>query len=116
MVRKILPREEKLLELLINRASLTLSVGWEKNLLVEMFNDGLNRLLTLYPKGYKEEGRKFGKDAGQVEFLDVDGVTVNVSLYLDKNGDLFELDMWKTNDTPLIEIPDVSDMKNIKTK
>jgi hypothetical protein len=50
----------------------------------------------------------------QVEFLDVDGVTVNVALYLDKNGDLFELDMWKTDDTPLIEIPDMSDPKNIK--
>jgi hypothetical protein len=105
-LRKLSPQEEALLQLLLKRASIVLSEGWNNQIRVEMQDDGLNRLLRLYPMGVKEAGRSFGRSASEYEFLDQDGVAVSASLYLDQNGDLFELDLWKTDDTPLIRIPD----------
>jgi len=43
-------------------------------------------------------------------FLDVDGVTVIASLNIDKDGNLFELDIWKTDYSPLIKYPDNYDL------
>ena len=37
--------------------------------------------------------------------LDEDGVVVLAALNLDKNGKLFELDLWKVNFNPLETLP-----------
>ncbi|WP_421750901.1 DUF6984 family protein [Croceimicrobium sp.] len=37
---------------------------------------------------------------------DADGVEVIATLYLDKDGSLFELDLWKTNFEPLLILPE----------
>lgn len=49
--------------------------------------------------------RRLGERIAGTQFLDEDGVPVLVSLYLDQEGDLYELDCWKTDDTPLRRIP-----------
>jgi hypothetical protein len=41
-----------------------------------------------------------------VQFTDVDGVEVVASLYVDEQGAPFELDIWKTDFSPLVHIPD----------
>ena len=49
--------------------------------------------------------RRLGVVLGSTQFLDEDGVPVLVSLYLDQHGELYELDCWKTDESPLRRIP-----------
>ncbi len=46
----------------------------------------------------------------EAEFTDNDGVLVSITLNLDQNGQLFELDVWKVDFKPLISFPLVSDI------
>lgn len=50
-------------------------------------------------------GRRLGEIRGSTQFLDEDGVPVLVSLYLDQHGELYELDCWKADDSPVRRIP-----------
>lgn len=52
--------------------------------------------------------RRMGSTAGRAEFDDADGVPVSVALLLDEEGQLFELDIWKVDFSPLIRIPDAA--------
>ncbi len=68
-------------------------------------NDGEMGSLILYPNGITEVNRIFGNQISDYQFKDYDGVDVVVSLIIDTNGNLFELDMWKTNFEKLIHFP-----------
>lgn len=104
--RELSRQEEKLLELLIAKANLNLpSSQWKNMLTVQPMNDGKMGSIKLYPKGSENKKRVFGHQASEYKFIDADGVEVIASLNLDKEGDLFELDIWKTNFAPLIRIP-----------
>jgi hypothetical protein len=48
--------------------------------------------------------RKFGKQVSEFQFTDDDGVVVIVSLYLDGQSKLFEVDVWKTDYSPVIDL------------
>ncbi|RTQ51414.1 hypothetical protein EJV47_06315 [Hymenobacter gummosus] len=49
--------------------------------------------------------RRLGAIAGRTHFLDDDGVPVFVALYLDRAGELYELDCWKADASPVHRIP-----------
>lgn len=49
--------------------------------------------------------RRLGERIASTQFLDEDGVPVLVALYLDQAGELYELDCWKADDSPLLRIP-----------
>ena len=49
--------------------------------------------------------RRFGCEALERTFIDEDGVPVSVSINLDQDGELFELDMSKADSSPLIRYP-----------
>ncbi|GAB2965362.1 hypothetical protein GCM10027048_38800 [Hymenobacter coalescens] len=67
----------------------------------EINHDGAGSLRFL---GH-QPNRRLGEVIGSTQFLDEDGVPVLVSLYLDQDGELYELDCWKTDDSPLRRIP-----------
>jgi hypothetical protein len=71
------------------------------NLLVEEMEDGGMGSLRFISEG---EG-KFGSVAVEKDFMDVDGIPVFVSIYIDTDGELFELDIWKTDYSPLKQFP-----------
>jgi hypothetical protein len=48
---------------------------------------------------------RLGEKVAEARFLDEDNVAVLVALYLDHEGDLYELDSWKTDYSPLKRIP-----------
>jgi hypothetical protein len=50
-------------------------------------------------------GRQLGEAMAELWYNDEDGVLVLVRLYLDADGDLYELDSWKTDASPLRRIP-----------
>jgi hypothetical protein len=61
------------------------------------------------------ERRRFGKEIAEGFFRDADGVPVSVGLYLDQFGDLFELDVWKVDFSPLIRYAHADDFEVIKS-
>jgi hypothetical protein len=62
----------------------------------------------------KADKRRFGKEIAKGAFQDADGVPVSVTLNLDQQGELFELDVWKVDNSPLVRYPDLNDFRIVK--
>ena len=52
-----------------------------------------------------DRNRILGNKLAETEFLDEDGITVIATLNLDNYGDPYELDVWKTDFSPLRHLP-----------
>lgn len=103
--RRLTQREKGLLLELIKRSNTKIAANWEQGLLVVPIN-GITGSLIMYPKGVSENGRTLGVQASECQFLDLDGVPVIAALNLDAHGNLFELDLWKTDFSKVKEIAD----------
>lgn len=105
--RKPSPQELRLVALLVARASgAQLSPDWRETLLVQPIADGGMGSLKLASEESLQAERPIGRRAAEFQFVDADGVSVLASLNVDRDGRLLELDMWKTDFSPLIRIPD----------
>ena len=51
------------------------------------------------------ERRVFGSELVRLSYIDADGVPVSVTLNSDMDGELFEIDFWKVDFSPLIKYP-----------
>ncbi len=69
-------------------------------------DDGDMGSLLLIHKDEVSESRVFGEQVSELQFVDLDGVDVIASLNIDKEGDLYELDIWKTDFSKLQKLPD----------
>ncbi len=105
--RKPTPKEEKLLELLVKKSSLIITENWKDNLLVRPMDDGEMGSLYLFPNEKIIEGRALGEQVSDFQFTDLDGIEVFASLNVDEDGNLFELDIWKTDFGKLLKLPDL---------
>ena len=63
---------------------------------------------------HSSQERTFGQQIAEGSFHDADGVLVSVTLNVDQDGDLFELDLWKVDFSPLIRYPDLEDLAIIQ--
>jgi hypothetical protein len=105
--RRPTEQEERLLELLVKKSSVILPDNWKNNLLVHPMDDGEMGSLYLFPNGKVIEGRTLGEQVSEFQFTDLDGIEVIASLNIDENGELFELEIWKTDFGRLIKFPDI---------
>lgn len=105
--RKPTLQEEKLLDFLIKKSSVVLPENWKEGLLVRPMNDGEMGSLYLFPKGEIKENRILGEQVSEFQFTDQDGIEVMASLNIDDNGNLLELDIWKTDFNKLIKFPEI---------
>jgi len=104
-IRIINSTEKAVLEFLVTQGSLHLPNGWNQNLLVQQMNDGgMGSFLIFQDASDIGSTRKFGKQVSEFEFIDDDGVVVLVSLNVDDQNKLFEVDVWKTDYTPVINL------------
>jgi hypothetical protein len=55
--------------------------------------------------GDQPHERHLGKVLREAKFLDADGTLVLISINLDQNGTLFEVDFWKVDFSPLCRYP-----------
>ncbi len=88
---------------LLEKSSLKL-LGHEalSHIYVEDADDGgMGGLIFISGK----QGRKLGRDIASREFTDQDGTKVIATLSLDNFGDLYELDVWKTDFSRLLSSP-----------
>lgn len=95
--------ELRLLEFLIRKSKYDFTKL--HHCLVENMSDGGMGSLLIFPTSDFDADRIFGETISEYMFNDADGIYVIATLSIDKNGDLFELDMWKTNFSPLISFP-----------
>jgi hypothetical protein len=70
---------------------------------IPMDDGGMGSLL-LIPHGV-EQPRQFGKEVSLQRFVDSDGTPIFVSLNVDRQQRLFEIDIWKVDFSPVIEFP-----------
>jgi hypothetical protein len=103
--RKPTKEEEALIDFLIKKSLRNFSSNWKAKITVQPMNDGGMGSLVICTKDKKEQERRFGEQISEYCFTDQDGIDVIVSLNVDNNGNLFELDIWKTDFTPLIKFP-----------
>lgn len=97
-IRKADANELAMLRRLVEKADWKPPVkDWEKSLRVESMEDGGMGSFRIFPDGRITGKRVFGKEISSFSFLDVDDVEVLVSLNLDQNGYLFEVDVWKVD-------------------
>lgn len=78
------------------------STSWVAEVLVCPMDDGGMGSLRLRVRGQHDGAQRFGECVAECKFEDSDGVPVIASLYLDQNGLPFELDVWKTDYSPLL--------------
>jgi hypothetical protein len=55
--------------------------------------------------------RRFGREVAAADYIDEDGIPVDITVNLDQEGDLFEIDFWKVNFSPLVRYPAPRDLK-----
>jgi hypothetical protein len=75
------------------------------SLVVENMNDGGMGSLRLVPNGARAAQRFFGHRVSSWESEDEDGVKLLVSLVIDSNGRLYELEIFKTDFSRLKRFP-----------
>lgn len=74
---------------------------WVERVLVSPMDDGgMGSLRLAMPDG-ASTGRKFGRKVAEHQFADADGVVVLASLYVDQDDMPFEMDVWKTDFSPI---------------
>ncbi len=72
--------------------------------LVEEMDDGAMGSL-LFVANESNKVRKFYKEIATVSFLDIDGVPVSFAINIDDDGDIFELDVFKGDFSPIKRFP-----------
>ena len=56
----------------------------------------------------------YGEQIAEAAFQDADGVPVSITLSVDMTGDLFEMDVFKADFSPLIRYPDLDQLAIIQ--
>lgn len=105
--RKLKTEEVRLIEYLAKIGSYKLGSNWDKEFRAASMNDGKMGGLRLIRGEFLEE-RKFRRCIAERNFKDLDGVVCVIALNVDSKNDLFELEIWKTDFTALLEMPSLN--------
>ena len=108
-LRKLTLKEENLIAFLISKENLKIDLNWKNKVLAIEMDDGNMGSLKLYFDGkYVEKNGVVPSFVSDFEFKDIDDVDVVASLFLDENGKLYELDIWKVDFSKLLSIPEIN--------
>ena len=77
-------------------------------LVVEMRDGGMGSIKFL------NGGHRRFRPIAETEYVDDDGVLVSIELNVDEKDELFELDFWKVDFSPLRRYPNPEDLKSMK--
>ena len=105
-MRHLSPEERTLVTFLLASKA---DVRPVNDLVQDMRDGGMGSLRFAGP-----DNRAYGRTLAQAEFRDADGVAVSPALHLDTDGELFELDIWKVDFSPLVRIPPLDQAKITK--
>jgi hypothetical protein len=82
--------------------------------LVEDMNDG--GMGSIRFRNGQQGKRLFARQVSEATFVDEDGVVVSATLNLDQYGKLFELDLWKVDNSKLRRYPAPGDVNVLRTE
>jgi len=102
-MRKLLKKEEHLLQLLIDKSNYSFDFT---DLIVRNLKGGNGSVLFLNKKN--TEDRSMSKTISEMNFKDKDKTIISVSLSIDNDNNLYELDIWKTDFSEIIKYPSLS--------
>jgi hypothetical protein len=106
-VRLLRDAEKALLtDLIVGTPHAARLLSFLSDALVEEMNDGGMGGLRFCASDARS--RRLGEQLVEREFIDSDGVPVMVAVNLDEHGNLYELDMWKVDFSPLEQFPTVT--------
>ena len=97
----------------VARLATDVDPAWIEGVKVRPMNDGGMGSLELAPPVASGSQRRFGRKVAEYQFTDADGVEVLVSLNVDTDGRPLELDVWKTDFSPVVRIPTLVDRRSI---
>lgn len=97
-MRKLNSKEAKLVDKLLKIAGRRLDID---ELLVTDMNDGGMGSLAI---GENYTDREFGEQIAEFIFKDFDGTYVSAALNVDSHGNLYELDVWKVDFSPTLDL------------
>jgi hypothetical protein len=102
--------EVKLVEgmLTASGSSVSLRVPLSSALVEDMNDGGMGSILFL---SERDQLCRSAHEIARGEYVDEDGVLVIIGVNIDQNGELFELDFWKVDFSPLRRYPTASDIK-----
>jgi hypothetical protein len=111
-LRELYPQEMALLVRLLQGKPESLHFIDQLNgLKVAEMSDGGMGSLSLVPQNLQGMSRSFGRQLVLGEYTDSDGISISFAVNVDSQGQLFELDVWKVNFTPLLAWPDPCDIR-----
>ncbi|WP_207429504.1 hypothetical protein [Pedobacter sp. SYSU D00535] len=97
--RLIRPEERNLICHLLKLADYSADLP-ESSLVTDLDDGGMGSLEI-----FAERQRLFGRELIVMKYIDIDNVDVWISINLDDQDDLFELDVWKVNFERLLKFP-----------
>jgi hypothetical protein len=74
----------------------------------QMEDGGMGSIRFVEPASAKQS---FGQEIAAAGYVDSDGVPVDITVNLDKKGNLFEIDFWKVDFSSLLRYPRSQDLK-----
>jgi hypothetical protein len=108
--RSLRPLERQLIERMLRGQDVKPEVTAKlPSVLVEDMQDGGMGSIRFLIPGYS--ARHFGKAVAQAEYIDEDGVLVSIVINADQENELYEVDFWKVDFSPLKRYPKASDIK-----
>jgi hypothetical protein len=73
-------------------------------------NDGGMGSLRILPTG--QDKRSFGRVLAEAQYVDEDDVVVSLAINLDDRGELYELDLWRVDFSPLKRFPTPEELRS----
>lgn len=108
--RPLRPAERELLERMLAASGSGAAVRPPlSSALVEDMNDGGMGSIRFLSS--EDQVSRSAQVIAQGEYVDEDGVVVSIAINADQNGELFEIDFWKVDFSPLRRYPKASDIK-----
>jgi hypothetical protein len=104
--RKLTLKEEELIDFLITKDKVDTTKNWKSKIIASPMDDGGMGSLKFFFKDTTDENRAYARTVSEYQYKDTDGIDVVISLNLDANNDLFELDIWKVDFSELLSLPD----------
>jgi hypothetical protein len=96
------PDEQAVLVVLLDMAACSIPAQLSNRRVNDLDDGAMGSIAFMSVSG---ASHTLGRCAVEAEYVDTDGVTVSIALNLDEYDDLYELDFWKVDFSPLRSYP-----------
>ncbi len=104
--RKINTHEVKIVQKIAGDAGFNIPDDLSEFDVLELNDEGMGSIAFIREEKPYDD-RRFGGEIGGLDYKDSDGIDIHMHLYIDEEGYLYELDVWKVNFEPRISYPEL---------